>query len=46
MQELEEREEFGGFTDFVRTFNLLRGKKTDDDEEEDALRRHSGKFKG
>ena len=43
MDELENVEEFGGFTDFIRTFNLLRGKKTDEDDDE--IRRFSGRFK-
>ena len=41
--ELEEVEEFGGFHDFMSTFVLLRGKKTDDEDDEE--RRFSGKFK-
>ena len=36
-------EEFDGFNDFMKTFNLLRGKKTE--EEDDLERRFSGKFK-
>jgi len=44
MDELENREEFGGFNDFLATFNLLRGKKTDDEDDEE--RRFSGVFKG
>ena len=41
--ELEEVEEFDGFNDFMKTFVLLRGKKTED--EDDEQRRFSGKFK-
>ena len=43
MTELEELEEFGGLLDFMKTFNLLRGKKTDDEDDEE--RRYSGNFK-
>ena len=43
MDELENLEEFGGFNDFIASFKLLRGKKTDD--ENDEIRRFSGKFK-
>ena len=46
LDELENIDEFGGFNDFMCSFDLLRGKKTDDDEIEDAIRRYSGKFKG
>ncbi len=41
--ELEEVEGFDEFNDFMETFPLLRGKKTD--EEDDEIRRFSGKFK-
>ena len=40
---LEDVEEFGGFGDFMCSFNLLRGKKTEDEDDEE--RRFSGKFK-
>lgn len=46
MDELENRVEFGGFTDFMCGFDILRGKKTTDDDVEDHLRRYAGKFKG
>jgi len=36
-------EEFGGFGDFMCSFNLLRGKKTEDEDDEE--RRFSGRFK-
>lgn len=42
--ELEEVECFNGFNDFMATFDLLRGKKTED--EDDLQRRFSGKVKG
>eukprot|EP00794_Sanderia_malayensis_P004873 gene4873-5512_t len=42
--ELEDVEGFDGFHDFMKTFELLRGKKTE--EEDDEIRRFSGKFKG
>ena len=35
---------FGGFTDHFQTFDLFRGKKLDDDGDDD-LERISGKFK-
>ena len=41
--ELEEVECFNGFNDFMATFELLRGKKTED--EDDLQRRFSGKVK-
>ena len=41
--ELEEVECFNGFNDFMATFDLLRGKKTED--EDDLQRRFSGKVK-
>lgn len=44
MDELENIPGFNAFTDFMQSFNLLRGKKTDD--EDDEVRRFSGKFKG
>ena len=40
---LEDVEEFGGFGDFMCSFNLLRGKKTEDEDDEE--RRFSGRFK-
>ena len=40
---LEDVEEFGGFNDFMASFNLLRGKKTEDEDDEE--RRYSGTFK-
>ena len=43
MDELENVDGFSGFNDFICCFNLLRGKKTDD--EDDDVRRFSGKFK-
>lgn len=43
MDELENIPGFNAFTDFMQSFNLLRGKKTDD--EDDEVRRFSGKFK-
>ncbi|XP_047127073.1 otoferlin isoform X2 [Hydra vulgaris] len=44
LDELENVEGFSGFNDFLACFNLLRGKKTED--EDDELKRFSGKFKG
>ena len=43
MDELENVEGFSVFNDFISSFPLLRGKKTDN--EDDELRRFSGKFK-
>ena len=40
---MEDVDEFGGFGDFMCSFNLLRGKKTEDEDDED--RRFSGRFK-
>ena len=42
-RELEAVPEFNGFFDWLHTFPLLRGKKTSDDELDDA--RQVGKFK-
>lgn len=42
--ELEEVPDFEGFRDWVHTFHLYRGKKTDD--EEDDMNRVVGSFKG
>lgn len=41
--ELEKVPEFGGFQELLHTFDLLKGKKTNDEEEDSA--RISGKFK-
>ena len=46
MDELENIEEFGGFRDFMISFDLMRGKRVDDDDHADHKRRYSGKFKG
>ena len=43
-KELEKVEEFGGFTDFLDTFVLTKGKRSTDDGEDEA-RRFRGKFK-
>ena len=42
-KELENVSEFGGFQELLHTYDLLRGKKVDD-EENDSLR-VTGKFK-
>ena len=41
--DLENRSEFSGFSEWVQTFDLFRGKKLGDDD--DDLTRLAGKFK-
>ena len=41
--ELEQVREFGGFKDWAHTFDLMRGKKDEDDD--DDYSRIAGKFK-
>ena len=41
--ELEQVRQFNGFRDWVHTFDLLRGKK--DEDEDDEFLRIAGKFK-
>ena len=43
--ELESQEEFPGFTEWLHTFELYRGKKAEDESEHDESR-VVGKFKG
>ena len=46
LDELENISAFNGFRDFTISYDLMRGKRIDDDDDADFSRRFSGKFKG